>query len=1097
MSLTALVGLLLLGMTPAPADDWPMLGRNNSRNAVSAEKNLPTRWQVEQRENGFIVQPGWNVKWEAELGSGNFASPIVSGGLVWVGTNNAKPRDPKVSGDAAVLMCFRESDGKFLWQYVSPRLPNRWQDWEYAGINCSPMVEGDRLWFTTNRCEVICLDIGPLRTGKGEPRQVWKLDMREELGVWPRGQGMGPGYTCSIAAPYKGRIYVTTGNGVGEDLATVPAPQAPSLVCLDKDTGKVLWSDNSPGANILNVQWSSPLLIEVGGAAQVIAAQGDGWLRSFDAASGKLIWQFDCNPKRSKWLPGGRGNRNELIGTPVAYKGRVYLCVGQEFEHGEGEGHLWCIDPTKHGDVSPELVVDDKGKIIPHRRLQAATEKDRVIPNPNSAAVWHYAKHDRSRNGKIEFEEEFHRSVGMPVIKDDILYLADFSGLFHCVNARTGKPHWTYDTLAACYSSALVVDDKVYIVDEDGDVAIFNHSPDKSKAMRRIGAEYKPLEEIGMGIPAGGSPIFANGVLYIATRWKLYAIKAGTEEHAADRPPGHWPQWRGPHRDNVSPETGLMREWPKDGPPLAWKAEGLGHGVPSVAVAGGRVFVLGYRDDHEYLTALNERDGKRLWSQPIGPAVMESSVMRWLSQRTPTVDDDRVYAFTARGALICLEAATGKELWRKDYVKDFAGRPGPWGYCDFPLVDGEKLIATPGGKESTVVALHKRTGEPLWKCAAPQSPRGTHGAGVVANIAGTRQFVHQLETGVVGISTSDGKLLWQFAPFGDNRGNVHTAMIQGDQVFASCGWGVGLAFLKISHGKEGFEVQTIYRSKTPVESWLGSSVLLGDYVHAADGKCIELKSGNVISRIAAKGTGRSTLVCAEGRLYHRSQYNVVTLTEVSSKGEYVKKGEFQAPMHSKDPTWTFPVIAGGRLYLRHHDVVLCYDLKESKPRQRAPDTIFVPTPQDVVEKMLELAEVKKGDVVADLGCGDGRIVVTAAKKYGCRAIGYDLDEECVRLSREAAKKAGVEELVRIEQADIFEVDLSPASVVTLYLGSKLNAKLIPQLEKMKPGSRIVSHVFEIPGFKPDKVVTVNSSEEEVERRLYLWVAPLKKEAQSK
>jgi outer membrane protein assembly factor BamB len=1082
-----------LAATPAAAEDWPMLGRDSSRVAVSREKNPPTRWQVEKRENGFLVQPGWNVRWEAALGTGNFAPPIVAGGLVWVGTNNAQPRDPKVQEDASVLMCFRESDGTFLWQYVSPRLANRSQDWDYVGINCSPLAEGDRLWFTTNRAEVVCLDTSPLRRGNGPPRLVWKLDMRKELGVWPRNLVMGPGYTCSLAAPYKGRLYVTTGNGVGEDFATVPAPQAPSLLCLDKDTGRMLWSDNSPGKNILHVQWSSPLVLEVGGGGQVIAAQGDGWLRSFDAISGKPIWQFDCNPKRSKWLLGGRGDRNELIGTPVAYQGRVYICLGQDIEHGEGRGHVWCVDPTKRGDVSPELVVDDRGQIVPHRRVQAATEKDRVIANPNSAAVWHYTQHDRNSDGKIEFDEEFHRSMGTPVIKDDLLYLADFSGLFHCVDAKTGKPHWTYDLLAACCSSALVVDDKVFITDEDGDVAVFNHSRDKKKALRKVVGEYAPLEEINMGNSVYSSPIFANGVLYVATRWKLYAIERGPEGEAGDRPPGHWPQWRGPERSNVVAEAGLLKEWPKEGPPLVWKSEGLGEGVPSVAVAGGRVFVLGYREQKEYLTALDERHGRRLWSQLLGPGVKERGSMRYLSQRTPTVDDDRVYAVTAHGTLICLETATGKERWRKDYVKDFDGTPGPWGYCDFPLVDGDKLICTPGGKEATVVALDKRTGELIWKCAVPQVARATHGAGVPARIAGVRQFVHQLDSTVVGISLADGQLLWQFSPFGDPRGNVHTAIVNGDQVFVSCGWGVGYALLKTTRGKEGFAVQTIYRSKTSLESWLGSSVLLGDYVHTADGKCIEMKSGNVTARIGGKGTGRATLVCGDGRLYHRSHDNVLTLTEVTPKGEYVKRGEFQAPLHSTDPTWTFPVIAGRRLYLRHHDVLLCYDLQEPKRRQRGPDAIFVPTPQDVVEKMLALAEVKKDDVVADLGCGDGRIVITAAKKYGCQAIGYDLDEECVRMSRDATKQAGLERLVRIEHGDLFDVDLSRVSVVTLYLGPKLNARLIPQLEKMKPGSRIVSHEFESPGIKPDKVVSVKSSEDGVERKLYLWSIPLKKE----
>src|SRR5262249_13089375 len=159
---------------------------------------------------------------------------------------------------------------------------------------------------------------------------------------------------------------------------------------------------------------------------------------------------------------------------PVLYDDRMYIAVGQELEHGEGEGHLWCIDPAKRGDVSPELVVDAGGKPVPPSRIQAASEKDRVIPNPNSAAVWHRDKFDQNGDGKIDFDEEFHRSLSTVTIKDDILYVPDFSGLFHCVNAKTGKPHWTHDMQATAVGSALLVDGKVYVGNEDGDVLVFN-----------------------------------------------------------------------------------------------------------------------------------------------------------------------------------------------------------------------------------------------------------------------------------------------------------------------------------------------------------------------------------------------------------------------------------------------------------------------------------------------------------------------------------------------------------------------------------------------------------------------------------------------
>jgi outer membrane protein assembly factor BamB len=245
--------VLVLSPTLLRDDDWPMFGRDHSRNAVSREKNAPVRWQIEERDNGHLTRPAWNSPWQAELGFSPSANPVVSGGLVWIGTNNFKPRDPKVKEDASVLMCFRARDGQFLWQYVSSRLPHgRSVDWPHTPINCSPLVEGDRLYFVTNRGEIVCLDIGPLRRGDGEPRTVWKLDMIKELGVYPATHVMAIGLTCSIGSSYRDRIYVTTGNGRDWEGDILPAPHAPSLLCLDKHSGKVLWQDNSPGKNILH-----------------------------------------------------------------------------------------------------------------------------------------------------------------------------------------------------------------------------------------------------------------------------------------------------------------------------------------------------------------------------------------------------------------------------------------------------------------------------------------------------------------------------------------------------------------------------------------------------------------------------------------------------------------------------------------------------------------------------------------------------------------------------------------------------------------------------------------------------------------------------
>ena len=323
-------------------------------------------------------------------------------------------------------------------------------------------------------------------------------------------------------------LFVNTSNGLDESHINLPRPEAPSFIALDKNTGELLWTDASPASNILHGQWSSPAVGMLGGVPQAIFAGGDGWVYSFKADKGKdgkpeLLWKFDANPKTSEWILGGRGTRNNIIATPVIYDDLVYVAVGQDPEHGEGEGHLWCIDPKKRGDVSPELAVsaDDKNKVIPPRRLKAVDESmgEVAIENPNSAVVWHYSKFDQNGDGEFDFEEEMHRSCGTVAIKDDLLYISDFSGLFHCLDAKTGKVHFTHDMFAAAWGSPLIVDGKVYIGDEDGEVSVFKLDPN----------EAEPMAVVDMGNSVYSTPIVANGTLFIANRTHLFAIESKDE----------------------------------------------------------------------------------------------------------------------------------------------------------------------------------------------------------------------------------------------------------------------------------------------------------------------------------------------------------------------------------------------------------------------------------------------------------------------------------------------------------------------------------------------------------------------------------------
>jgi outer membrane protein assembly factor BamB len=446
--------------------------------------------------------------------------------------------------DLGVLLCFDEETGDFLWQHSSPKLPTgRVHDWPDQGICAAPYVEGDRLWLVTSRGEVRCLDTEGFRDGENdspytaedvqaenEADVVWVFDMMGELGVSQHNM-------CSCSVTCVGDILlVNTSNGLDESHINLPAPNAPSFFAMDRNSGEVLWTDKSPGTNILHGQWSSPTCAEVNGQMQVYFAGGDGWLYAFDPAgdgngNAKLLWKFDCNPKTTKWELGGTGTRNNVIATPVFYDGHVYIAVGQDPEHGEGEGHLWCIDPGKKtdgSDVSPTLAVDQDGKPMPHRRLQAVNEAngEKEIPNPDSAAIWHYPGTDQDGDGKVAWEEEMHRSIGTAAIKDDILYISDFSGLFHCLNAKTGKPYWTYDLFAQAWGSPLIVDGKVYIGDEDGDVAIFEHDPS--------GEAKEPVAEINMNNSIYSTPVVANNVLFISNKSTLFAIKEGAQSEPAE-----------------------------------------------------------------------------------------------------------------------------------------------------------------------------------------------------------------------------------------------------------------------------------------------------------------------------------------------------------------------------------------------------------------------------------------------------------------------------------------------------------------------------------------------------------------------------------
>lgn len=520
----------------AQTGDWPMWGGTPSRNNVPEATGIPSDWNIGEfdDDDNWIKGSGKNIKWVAPVGSQTYGNPVVANGRIYVGTNNGNGYLDRYPADVDLgcLLSFSEKDGSLLWQHSSEKLKTgRVHDWPLQGICCAPYVEGNRVWFVSSRGEVVCVDEegfhddendGPFKdekvVAKDEADVIWKVNM---MGP-PMNISQHNMCSCSVTA-VNDILFVNTSNGLDESHINLPRPEAPSFIALDKNTGELLWTDASPGENILHGQWSSPAVGMLGGVPQVIFTGGDGWVYSFEANRGtngkpKLLWKFDANPKDSEWILGGRGTRNNIIATPVIYDGLVYVAVGQDPEHGEGEGHLWCIDPKKRGDVSPELAVNesDRTKPIPHRRLQAVdeTKGEVAVPNTNSAVVWHYSKFDQDGDGEFAFEEEMHRSCGTVAIKQDLLFISDFSGLFHCLDAKTGKVHWTHDMFAAAWGSPLIVDGKVYIGDEDGEVSIFELTSE----------QHEPISVVDMGNSVYSTPVVANGILYIANRTHLFAI---------------------------------------------------------------------------------------------------------------------------------------------------------------------------------------------------------------------------------------------------------------------------------------------------------------------------------------------------------------------------------------------------------------------------------------------------------------------------------------------------------------------------------------------------------------------------------------------
>ena len=393
-----------------------------------------------------------------------------------------------------------------------------------------------------------------------------------------------------------------------------------------------------------------------------------------------------------------------------------------------------------------------------------------------------------------------------------------------------------------------------------------------------------------------------------------------------------WPQWRGPERNGISSETGLLQAWPKEGPKLLWQVRDIGDGYSTPAVAGSRIYVLSNRGmDNEFVEALSVEDGSIVWTTRIGNVGNPDQQPPFpMARSTPTVDGGRLYALGSDGDLACLEKETGKVLWQKNLRKDFGGVPGIWAYSESPLIDGDAVIVTPGGAQATMAALNKKTGEIVWTCAVPGGDKAAYASFTVIQAAGRKQYVQFLENGVAGVDAGSGQFLWRYDEPGKSPANMPTPVSRGDYVYASkARIGGGLAHLVAT--PDGVAAEEVY-FKRGLPFSIGGAVLKDDCLYGTTDSgmvAVEFLTGNVLWQ--AEGIGVGSVLLADGDLYVHGENGDVALVEATPEA-YREKGRFAPPDQPKrnqqmEKAWAYPVIAGGRLYIRDLGTLWCYDIK--------------------------------------------------------------------------------------------------------------------------------------------------------------------------
>lgn len=823
--------------TSRPAGgDWPMAGGGPHRNAVSAERNIPQQWDIKTREN---------IKWVAPLGTTTYGSPVVAGGKVYVSTNNGGEYRPHSKGDKGCVLCFDEQTGKLLWQATHDRHPAG-DEYFYPdqGIASKPYVDGERLYYVSNRCELVCADSsgfydgendGPFTSEKHTDKQdadfVWILDMFAELDVRPNA------LPASSPVGAGDLIFVCTGNAATQS-GKVASPSAPSFIAVNKETGKVVWKRRDPGKNIMHGQWSSPAYGLIRGPdtgatrrPQVIFGGGDGWCYAFDAPTGRLIWKFDLNPKDSVWEPGGAGTKGFVVSMPVIHGNKVFLAIGNDPEGSDGPGHLYAIDATKTGDIT------ETGKI------------------------WHVGG------------AGFGRTVSNVAIADGLLYAIELAGFISCIDVETGRLHWRHDIMAGVWGSPLVVDGKVIFANTDGEICILQH-----------GKMLKELATIDMRHPIFTTPVAANGVLYVATQRFLYAIQkppattsAPASAPASGRAPAdQWPTFRGnPQLTGVSEST-LPEELY-----LRWKYETPEPICSTAAIVAGVVYV---GSDEGALYAINLSDGQLKWKhetrEPIesSPAAVDGLVIygdeggvlhaceaqsgaeRWtfrtegriissanycVAGAPGTEPDGRIVFGSYDGALYCLRVADGTRIWKYETEERVHATPA---------FAGTHVLV--GGCDAHLHVVNLGDGTPVRRIPLDSV------TGASAAVHGSRVFLGTYGQQILGIDWQIGRVVWRFEDPDRSFPYLSSAAVADDLVIIG-GRDKRLRAIDSETGKQRWQFLTKGRID-------GSPVVVGQrvFIGSGDGTlyAVKLSTGEELWRYETGSAISASPAVAEGCL---------------------------------------------------------------------------------------------------------------------------------------------------------------------------------------------------------------------------------------